>query len=360
MGNSFFILNGDHILMKNILILTPFYPPNPGGAESFAEQLAQEASKWFRITVLTFMPFRGEAPAYQENYSKKGFLKVYRLHWLIRPRGAWKGVSLSNMLLVFPKLAVCSFLLCLKNRYQIVHSQGLLSGLVGALLRKVFRVKHYMTLLALYNFKDWKGLRRTVAIFIIRNSDIIFVEGENGKKDVAGLSPKSADIRTFTHWRDQMKFKPDPKRLNDKIRVLFVGRPIPEKGMHIVQAAERILNDSKYEFTYVTDVKHADLPKIYQRHHILVVPSQYDEGYSRVVVEGASCGCAVITSDRGSLPEQIKEFGIVCSEPYIQTFASIILSAWAPNPYSSISYRYAKEHFTEKNARTFLDAYSEN
>ena len=340
--------------MRNILILTPFFTPNIGGAETFIDQLTKEASKWFQITVLTFMPFRGKASSFQESYTKNGSLKVFRMRWLIRPPKVWKGVSLTNMLLVFPKMALCSFLLCLKNKFEIVHSQGLLSGLVGVFIAKIFHCKHYMTLLALYKFKEWSGIKRLVAKYIFNNCHIIFVEGENGKKDIKWISQEPDKIRIFTHWCDQKVFKPDPNRLNDKIRVLYIGRPIPEKGMHIVQAAERVLNNPKYEFTYVTNAKHSDLPKIYQRHHILVVPSQYDEGHTRVVVEGASCGCAVITSDRGSLPEQVREFGTVVGSPL--AWEATIRNITKSN--EDLALLYARNHFSNENAEVFLNAYT--
>ena len=217
---------------------------------------------------------------------------------------------MKNGLSVIPSMAFYSLFLMMKKNYPIIHAQGLLSGLIACWLKWIFpKTKVFMTLLALYNFKEWRGIKKWIAKYIFNNTDIIFVEGQNGKKDIEGLAQISDKIRMFTHWCDQSVFKPDPKRPNDRIRVLFVGRDIPKKGRHIVQAAERILNDPKFEFTYVTNAKHEDLPEIYRRSHILVIPSKYSEGHTRTLVEGALCGCELVTSKFGSLPEQVEGIG---------------------------------------------------
>jgi glycosyltransferase involved in cell wall biosynthesis len=46
------------------------------------------------------------------------------------------------------------------------------------------------------------------------------------------------------------------------------------------------------------------------QHQILVVPSKYDEPFGVVALEGIACGCAVIGSNGGGLPEAIGPSGI--------------------------------------------------
>jgi len=238
-----------------------------------------------------------------------------------------------------------------------VHGQGLLSGFVAVLLKRIFKVKAFVTLLALYDFKTWKGIRKATARFILNNCDIIFVEGENGKNDLEGLCDERihGKIRIFQHWCDHDLFKPPANRPNDKIRVLFVGRPIKEKGKHIIEEAERLLNNPKYEFIYVENVEVEKLAELYKLAHICVVPSLYSEGYSRVVAESASCGCAVITSDRGSLPEMVDIWGISI-DPTAENFANTIRNhEWINGIWA---YGHAKAHFNPKNAETFLNEYN--
>ena len=47
------------------------------------------------------------------------------------------------------------------------------------------------------------------------------------------------------------------------------------------------------------------------RHRILVVPSSYNEPFGIVALEGIACGCAVIGTAGGGLPEAIGPCGLV-------------------------------------------------
>src|SRR3990167_7952440 len=126
---------------KKILIITPFYLPNIGGAETFTHQLVQEAKKWFAITVLTFQPLAGQAKTYEENYYKRGYLKIYRMRYWIKFTHVWKGLGLKNILSIFPQMFVTTLFHLTKGKYDIIHAQGLISGLIAVLLKKVFKVK---------------------------------------------------------------------------------------------------------------------------------------------------------------------------------------------------------------------------
>jgi glycosyltransferase involved in cell wall biosynthesis len=340
---------------KKVLILTPFYPPNTGGAETFAEALAKESSKWYRTTILSFMPLRKNAPASQVMI--KGCLEIFRMKWLLRPPQVWAGTSLRNMFLVIPKMALWSFIIIRRRRFKIVHSLGLLSGVVGGLYRGLFTYKHLLTLLAIYDFKNRGKVFKAACRWIFNRCDVIYVEGEGGKKDLECFNLPEEKIRKFNHWVDQEVFSPPSVRMAEPIRVLFVGRPIPEKGKQLLKDAERIINrPDKYIFTYVDDVSYEDLPNFYRMHHVVCVPSMYAEGFSRVVAEAASCGCAVITSDRGSLPEMVKDFGVCVSvEKFadrLRMFLEEDLTAWGKK-----AHEYAKLNFSPTNALVLLSEY---
>ncbi len=342
--------------MKNVLILTPFFSPNTGGAETFTDELIKEVNKCHNITVLTFQPFNQKAPVMEMEYRHHGtFLKIFRMNWWVKQSKAWQGVSIRNMFSVIPQMVLRSLSLCIKNHYDIIHAQGLLSGYIAVSLRRIHKAKVFITLLAIYDFKKWdKGsLKYQIVEWTLKNSDIIFVEGKNGKKDIEELVDESK-IRIFQHWCDQNLFRPPVSRPADKIRVLFVGRPTFEKGKHIIEDAEAILNNPKYEFLYVENIPYAELPKIYQMAHICVVPSLYSEGFARVVAESASCGCAVITSNKGSLKEMTNEFGYAIEPTPINFVEHIEVY---DNEDNETSYKYAKENFNSKNATVFLKEY---
>lgn len=339
--------------MKNILILTPFYPPNIGGAETFTEGLVNESCKQNNVTVITFKSFNGKGEKFSSSFCPEGSLKVHRLSWLVRRLTVWKGVGFGNLLLVFPKMALFSLIHCTRNKYDVIHAQGLISGLIGLILKTIYGGKLMITMLALY---DLKGFTKAVARFVLRRCDTIFVEGLGGANNVGNLCGKWGRIKRFQHWCDQNKFRPTNDRPLDKIRILFIGRPIAEKGIHYVQNAELVLNDPNLEFEYVDQVEFEKLPKVYQRNHILVVPSEYAEGITRVVVEGASCGCGVLTSDKGSLPEQVKDFGFASKNKNITENLKRMIDDH--KHWGDKAYKYAKENYSNKNADVFLREYN--
>lgn len=314
-------------------MITPFPPDGIGGAETFIRDLIKESSKHHEVDICTMK----------------------------KRKKSWKGTGAINFFSTFPAMFTKSLIMLFIKKYEILHAQGLISGLVAVLLKKVFKVKVFITLLALYEFKNWTGIRLKMSKWLFNNCDVIFVEGENGKEDIR-IFGTGEKIRAFNHWVNQDIFKPNIT-LRDtgepKIKILFVGRPIPEKGRHIIEEVERIINQpEKYHFTYVENVPYDLLSSYYQMAHILIVPSLYSEGYVRVVAEGASCGCAVITSNRGSLPEMVKDFGIVFNG--IPTSLSRVMSMNTNHisEWQEKAYRYAKENFSSKNAEVFLNEYS--
>jgi len=331
--------------MKKILILTPFYPPNIGGAESFTQGLVDEARKHHNVTVLTYQPFKGGAPKMEVSKN----LTVYRINWLL-PQKTWKGLTVRNFINVFPKLLWSAYRLHRREKFDIIHAQGLISGLIGAIIKG--KAKLFVTLLALYK---WESPTKDIANWIFKKMDLIFCEGESGLDNVYNYYVHKKKLRKFNHWRADNTFRHDDKPNNCKTRVLFVGRAIPEKGKRIVEDAEKILYGDRFEFVYVENVKPQNLAEIYKSSDICVIPSIYDEGITRVVVESASFGCAIIASNRGSLPEQVKGFGMIV-EPSPITFAEAILTI----DYKSMglkAYQFAKENFSSSNASTFLEEY---
>jgi glycosyltransferase involved in cell wall biosynthesis len=119
--------------------------------------------------------------------------------------------------------------------------------------------------------------------------------------------------------------------------LIFVGRLVTEKGVDLLLRALRILGDrgSRPELTIVgsgpeesnlrgltselsldSQVTFAGpkrgiaLAEEFNRHRILVVPSRYDEPFGVVALEGIACGCVVIGSSGGGLPEAIGPCGI--------------------------------------------------
>ncbi len=303
--------------MEQVLIVTPFFRPNIGGGEVFADDLAKALSKKYIVHICTIKWTK--SILWEGMNFKKGFILAWKLFFSL-----WKMKR--------------------KYHYEKVYALGLIPSFLCVLLN----IKFSAIMLALYDFKRPNWFK-----FILNKAQKIFVEGNKGKEDMLNLGIKEEKIVKFHHWCDQTRFYYTTK-CNERFEVLFVGRPIRIKGKHIIQECEKLTKGVNYGF--IENVPYETLPKYYQDATVVVVPSLYSEGFSKVVIEAASCGCAVIASNKGALPEMVNPFGKVI-EPTPENFANEITKLQNNiDGLEKIQYNtalYALNNFSEKNAEVF-------
>lgn len=320
-------------IKKRILIITPFCSPSVGGAEThlddFCEYLVVHG---YFVYILTYQPI---------TVNKKG-LPLERKENLEIRRYSWIGHNLFykleklppifNFLYLTPYLFLRSFIFLLfhKDKVDLIHAQGLNAAFIAAILGKVFRKKAYMSTMALYCFK--KGsLFAEISAWVLKNLDKIFAESPESRDEIVGIGLPAEKVVLFSHWVNQNKFKPEDKKAakkrlgwEGKFIVLFVGRAIPIKGGDtLVKVVEKInpkinfaiVSDAgpqlslfnktakKYKnFIFVGGVDYKNLHYYYKAADIFVIPSRYEEGAARVMMEAVSCGTPVVASNRGAIP----------------------------------------------------------
>ena len=307
--------------MQKALIVTPFFRPNIGGCETFAEDLAQALLK------------------------KYDLVHVSTIKW--KKPIVWEGLSFRKAVRMVFKLASPTFKMVDEYKYDKVYALGLIASCVCCILNIPF----YTVMLALYDFKKRNWFTR----WILNRAEKVFVEGHAGEEDVINLGVPKHNIIRYQHWCDQSKFHPIDRKREGNLKVLFVGRPIPIKGKHIIQACEKLTEGIDYE--YIENVKYEDLPQYYQRADVLVVPSLYNEGFTRVVIEAASCGCIILASNRGALPELVEPYGFAI-EPTPGNFKRMLVR-WSTSPRfvkltQDTTFIFAQHNFSAKNAEVFF------
>jgi len=112
------------------------------------------------------------------------------------------------------------------------------------------------------------------------------------------------------------------KNLKSALEALIIARKDAGREFQVVMygSAEALLapgiRDLAHNLNLIqTDyVKTPELAALFRNAHALIMPSLY-EGFGLPLVEAMSCGCPVITSDRGSLPE-IAGTGAQCFDPF--------------------------------------------
>ncbi|BBD73481.1 hypothetical protein HS1genome_1870 [Sulfodiicoccus acidiphilus] len=156
--------------------------------------------------------------------------------------------------------------------------------------------------------------------------------------------------------------------------VLFVGRLVEGKGVHIVLEIAKIMKDVEFYIIgdgplredvtraslearnvhYVGPVNNLSLPVWLSASNVLIVPSTGEEGFGRVIIEALACGIPVVGSNLGGIPEAIGPHVGKIVPPTPEEFMRAIREI-SRSPYSSQEIRrYAEERFSIKNAEIIL------
>lgn len=138
-----------------------------------------------------------------------------------------------------------------------------------------------------------------------------------------GLSTPYILVASARNWRTknlENALKAAEMACNQSERefcILAYGSP---EGLEELQAKNAV---GKLNLRWAGYVNANDLGALFRYAHALVMPSLY-EGFGLPLVEAMSCGCPVITSDRGSLPE-VAGAGAQCFDPFdIQGMAAAL------------------------------------
>jgi glycosyltransferase involved in cell wall biosynthesis len=140
---------------------------------------------------------------------------------------------------------------------------------------------------------------------------------------------------TYHYWIDLERFssgdRPQVRKqagLSETDRVcLFVGRLIAPKGVQLfldlardprlqsvqfwVAGVGPMERDVKAEaasnsrLRFLGNIDNADLPDYYRAADLVCVPSQYQEGFGRVILEAMACGTPVLASDCPGIREAV-------------------------------------------------------
>jgi glycosyltransferase involved in cell wall biosynthesis len=133
--------------------------------------------------------------------------------------------------------------------------------------------------------------------------------------------------------------------------LVFVGRLVSEKGLDILlealaslaahglhptltivgsgpelRAVEALAESFGIgaQVTFAGAKRPEEVAQVLGQHRILVVPSRYDEPFGVVALEGIGCGCVVVGSAGGGLPEAIGPCGVTFPNGDIDALAAAL------------------------------------
>jgi len=244
--------------------------------------------------------------------------------------------------------------------YDLLQSHYWLSGLVGARLKRIWRIPHFVvfhTLGALKNRTDEPQKEPPIRLRAERRlaatCDRVLASTQEEKAflilhlaadpDRISVVPCGVDLELFqpvnkTEARRRLGFDPQD------ILILFVGRFAPLKGIDRLVASLSYLrnlnrvklvvaggNGSKQEgpfrqgsearrdepqrpILFPGRIEQSRLPLYYSAADLLVLPSQY-ESFGLVALEALACGTPVVATPVGAMPTLIRQGETGCLVP---------------------------------------------
>ena len=379
-----------------VLLLTLTFEPDVGGVETHLSDLVREVKRRpdLRMFVCSYKPIVTNISQYRSRASQ-GNVDIRRWWWF----GGSCGGNLFRKFEPYPALLflyitpyfllrALLFMLIHGQKVDVIHVHGLNMAFIGVLLARLFGKRVIMQTHALYNLQPGSLFGR-VARWTLRRMDRVLTLSTPSKVELVALGIPAAIVGDYRYWIDLQSFSErDKLKSKEKLSwpttftVLFVGRLIDIKGAQIVcELAERF---PQLRFVIVGDgpdkprveeaaarlpnlhhvglVKNTDLPVYYQAADLTIVPSQYPEGFGRVISESLACGTPVIASNIGGIPDAMDGTVGILSGLDVSCFAGALSRMCADKPFYDSCRRharsYAEQHAGAANADIIFNVYS--
>lgn len=150
-----------------------------------------------------------------------------------------------------------------------------------------------------------------------------------------------------------------------QVPLVLVGKAIKSKDVSNnpwtkdLQIAQKLITENK-NLIALGFVPTEDLVTIYNLASCLVMPSFY-EGFGLPLVEAMKCGCPIITSNRGSIPEVVGESALFVNPENINeigdTINKVFLSTELKSSLSNKGLEQSKKFSWEKTAKETIQVY---
>ena len=304
---------------------TPGFHPIRGGTETVVRNLSIELNRiGVHTDVMTFNMDRKWHPKWRGKVEKIDCITVFKI-----PALNWMPTEHSAKITLGINLIPGRFTNLLKQ-YDIIHfhemdfSFPLFSFFVKKPkifhlhgIRASFFQRYHLSRLIFKHVTDFY-------ICITRQMESDLIELGIAKSRIVHL-PNSVDVEVF-----------HPRGEKEDNLILYLGRIVPEKGLHVLIESLRFLKKSvhlvivgplgsheyyqdilkyietenqkaKHKIEYLGNIPQAEVIKLYQKASVFVLPSFW-EAFPVVILEALSCETPVVATPVGSVPEVVRNY----------------------------------------------------
>jgi len=213
-----------------------------------------------------------------------------------------------------------------------------------------------------------------------------FATGISVSAAVAAHVKTPSKVVPNTYREDVFRLMPEVPRAKE---LIFLGRLVSAKGVDLlldslaelqqqgVTAGLTVIGDGPEEEALRDQTKRLgleaqvvfagakfdeDLARMLNAHRILVAPSRWQEPFGIVALEGIACGCVVIGSEGGGLPDAIGSCGITFPNGDVaaltRALARMLSRADELDEYRKHAESHLARHSTEKIAGEYLEVFA--
>ncbi len=230
-----------------------------------------------------------------------------------------------------------------KEKIAMMHTHWILpQGLIGVFLKKIHKIPLLVSVHGSDLFPLKSAFFKKLQHFVIKNADFITVNSGATRKELLSRFPQyHSKVKVLPMGLDTNAFKPrnikKPKKYEDSIVLLFVGRLSDQKGLqYLIEAMPDVIGQShsvkllvigegSYEMPlrdavagshlenhveFLGSMPSAEIQKYYNFADIFVLPSLSNktgtEALGLSLLEAMASGCAVIGTNVGGIPFVIR------------------------------------------------------
>ena len=354
--------------MKIAFIIEYFPPYAPGGAEWSSYYLAKDLAKKKNIEIFVLTPNYGYKTYEEKNniriyrfpfykklnekenlpgtfyytnpiwflwlswhiykFVKKNKIDIIHVHGKFSvPSACFANLFLGKAVLATIRdyQPICNYGFCLYEKEKACNLKEYFFGDFKYYINHYLKTKNYMSIFTNLLYAIWGRIARNILKFFSQNIPIvvlsqkqkeIFVKNGFNKLEVVGNSVDFA--------------KKIPKAEIQNV-IVFAGRLTPGKGVEILTdmlpkffakfpnynfyfagedfLKKNLLGLSKDEerIKVLSQLNHQKLLSLFAKSKAVVIPSIWPEPFGRIAIEALSRGTPIVVSNRGGLPEIVKD-----------------------------------------------------